>query len=239
MSVNAVLQKNDELAAACALLKANSPAIPDDAHKCWDEWKAFSFITSFGRPDDVVLDAGTCKCRILEALYNSGYRRLYGCDLAPVEWRRRVYPYLFKPSFGDLVRSLLGSPPIRLSAQDMCRTKYRSAMFDFITSLSVVEHGVGLVDYFREVHRLLKPGGHLITSTDYWPIRIDTGDIKPFGLSWNIFDENTVKEMLSIAGDFRLRLTEPLELDCGEPVIELHGKRYTFLFFILRKEGNG
>ena len=40
--------------------------------------------------------------------------------------------------------------------------------------MSVIEHGVPLKPYFEEMYRLLKPGGILITSTDYYPEPIDT-----------------------------------------------------------------
>ena len=48
-------------------------------------------------------------------------------------------------------------------------------MFDFITSLSVIEHGVNIQNYFKEMNRILKKDGILLTSTDYWPDKIVNG----------------------------------------------------------------
>ncbi len=46
-------------------------------------------------------------------------------------------------------------------------------MFDYITSLSVIEHGVNIENYFKEMNRVLKKGGMLLTSTDYWYDKIN------------------------------------------------------------------
>jgi SAM-dependent methyltransferase len=237
MPTNAILRTRAEIGVACDAMKANGLTVPDDTNKCWDEWKAFQFITGHGDAASAILDVGTHKCRILEALYVKGYKNLYGCDLAPAEWRRRIYPYLFNLRFGDLVSSFLGKPPIQLSVQDLCRTVYPSGRFDFITSLSVIEHGVTIVDYFQEMGRLLKLGGYLITSIDYWPDHIDTEGVVQFGLPWKVFSQRDISKIVAIAEDFGLRLAEPLDLVCGQPIIEWNGRRYTFLLFVLRKEG--
>lgn len=55
--------------------------------------------------------------------------------------------------------------PITYKYGDITHTEYDTATFDAITCLSVVEHGVDLNTYFREMSRILKPGGILITST--------------------------------------------------------------------------
>ena len=45
-------------------------------------------------------------------------------------------------------------------------------MFDYVTSLSVIEHGVNIEKYFREMSRIIKSNGYLLTSTDYWPDKL-------------------------------------------------------------------
>jgi SAM-dependent methyltransferase len=236
VGVNSVLRERGEIEAAYNELKRNLLTVPDDMSKCWDELKAFDFITGHGGKESPVLDVGTCKCRLLESLYNHGYRRLYGCDLSPVEWRRRIYPYLFNRRFGDLVRSILGMPPIRLSRQNLEKTAYPSNFFDFITSLSVIEHGVGLENYFKEAGRLLRKGGYLISSTDYWPDKVDTGGVNLYGLKWSVFSRQEIEEMLRVAGKCGLMLTEPIDFTLESPVIRFKDRHYTFIFFVLRKE---
>lgn len=236
MNVNEILREKNEIETAYNAMKHERLTVPDDRSKCWDERKAFDFIISRDKKECFVLDVGTRKCRILEALYCKGYRNLYGCDLAPVEWRRRIYPYLFNLRFADLARSMAGRPPIRLSVQSLEKTDYPSGKFDFITSLSVVEHGIAAEQYFREMGRLLKKGGYLITSADYWPEKLDTSDVKLYDLTWNIFSRQEIEEMVGLAGTFGFKLIEPINFTCGNPAIELKGKQYTFIFFILRKE---
>ena len=235
MGANVVLCEKSEIDAAHIKLKTKGLPLPDDINKCWDELKAFDFIAGHGSKDNSVLDVGTFKCRLLELLYEKGYKKLYGCDLAPVEWRRRIYPYLFNFRFGDLAMSMLGMPPIRLSKQNLENTGYRSGSFDFITSLSVIEHGVGLENYFKEVSRLLRNGGYLITSADYWPDKVDTEGAGLYGLKWNIFDRKEIEDMIHLAGSFGFALTEPIDFMYKNPAIELKDKRYTFIFFVLQK----
>lgn len=235
MGANSVLREKGEIEAVYNELKAKGLTVPDDMTKCWDESKAADFITGHGSKDNSVLDVGTFKCRVLELLYEKGYRKLYGCDLAPIEWRRRIYPYLFNFRLSDLVMSMMGMPPIRLSKQNLENTDYPSGYFDFITSLSVIEHGVRLESYFKEMSRLLRNGGYLINSADYWPDKVDTEKTDLYGLKWNIFDRKEIEDMIRLAGSFGFALTEPIDFTYKNPAIELKGKRYTFIFFVLQK----
>lgn len=236
MSVNEVLREKSEIETAYSAMRRDRLTVPDDRSKCWDERKALDFIISRGNEKSFILDVGTSKCRILESLYDKRYRNLYGCDLAPVEWRRRIYPYLFNLRFADLMRSVVGRPPIRLSVQSLEKTDYPSGEFDFITSLSVIEHGVAVERYFTEMSRLLKKGGYLITSADYWPEKIDASDVKLYDLTWNIFSRKEIEDMVAVARTFGFKLIEPIDFVCGRPAIELKGKQYTFIFFILQKD---
>ena len=117
----------------------------------------------------------------------------------------------------------------------MQKTKYPSSRFDCITSISVIEHGVDARLYLKEMSRLLKPGGYLITSCDYWPEPIDTLHSLPYGLSWNIQTQNDIEGLISLAGDSNLFPVEPMDFSRADPVIKWNGKEYTFAFFILRK----
>jgi len=57
---------------------------------------------------------------------------------------------------------------------DLTKTSFPERSFAAIASLSVVEHGVDLDAYLAEAARILRPGGLLFTSTDYWCEPIDT-----------------------------------------------------------------
>ena len=49
--------------------------------------------------------------------------------------------------------------PIRYIPGDLTHTPFPDGYFDAIACLSVIEHGVPLQNYFREMYRLLKPNG--------------------------------------------------------------------------------
>ena len=92
-------------------------------------------------------------------------------------------------------------------------------MFDAITCLSVIEHGVNLKHYFREMSRILKPGGVLITSADYFEPKINTDEMRAYGTPVTVFSKNDIEEALLIAEQYGLRLTSPLDYACKEKVI--------------------
>ena len=90
-----------------------------------------------------------------------GFKELYGCDL-----------YLSSSSRSQ--SEIQEFKQINLSIQNLENTNYRNNMFDYITSLSVIEHSINIEKYFKEMNRILKKGGMLLTSTDYWQNKIST-----------------------------------------------------------------
>ena len=57
------------------------------------------------------------------------------------------------------------------TVQDLEKTNFNDNMFDFYIVV-VIEHGVNIQNYFKEMNRILKKDGILLTSTDYWPDKI-------------------------------------------------------------------
>lgn len=55
------------------------------------------------------------------------------------------------------------APNIRLEQADIRRTRYEDGYFDLIFSSSAFEHITGLEEGLAEMHRILKPGGHLFS----------------------------------------------------------------------------
>jgi SAM-dependent methyltransferase len=104
--------------------------------------------------------------------------------------------------------------------------------------MSVIEHGVPLVDYFREMHRILKPGGLLITSTDYFPTPIDTGKLVAHGAPIKIFTRDEIEAALRLAVETGFELTGEVNLDCDEKPVrwEQCNLDFTFVIFTLRKK---
>ncbi len=237
MSINEVLGDANAIRDAYATLQKRAAVEIPDPGKSWDLLKAFEFIVSQGHKDSRVLDMGTRNCRLLELLAGNGFRRLYGCDVAPLEWRRLIRQHRLSGQPLDLLKGIFGFGPIKISRQDLQKTDFPDGTFDFIASLSVIEHGIDLRAYFKESARLLVPGGYLITSCDYWPEKIDTSGITLFDTRWEIFSKDEVEGMARISPEYGLQLCEPIDYTHGAPAVDSNGKQYTFLFFVMQKLG--
>jgi len=95
--------------------------------------------------------------------------------------------------------------------------------------MSVVEHGVDLPRFFGECARILRPGGLLVLSTDFWPEPIDLGGLKRFSVADKIFDRTAILQLRKLASTCELDPRGNLELDVDEAVIESDGFSFTFL----------
>jgi SAM-dependent methyltransferase len=186
--------------------------------KNWDHLAAVSIILANTDRSARILDAGAeIYSNVLPALFLYGYRELYGINL----------------SFTDPVRR----GPIRYIPGDLTQAPFADGFFDAIACLSVIEHGVPLNEYFREQYRLLRPGGLLITSTDYFPTAIDTQGQFAHGTPIKIFSKPEIEAALELAQSTGFELTGAVDLDCVEKPIrwEQYGLEYTFVLFTLRK----
>ena len=127
----------------------------------------------------------------------------------------------------------------QLSIRNIEDTKYRDQMFDYVTSLSVIEHGVNIEKYFREMSRIIKGNGYLLTSTDYWPHKlVNTKNILSKSTPDNIFSRDEIENLVEIAEKSGLKLIEPIDFEYKEKVVRWDsiGLDFTFIFFAMRKE---
>lgn len=214
---NSVLKTSQEY--KNAFIKVKSLGLPP--HPCtqknWDSLAALDCILKRTNKDAKILDGGTeLYSMILPWLSLYGYKNLRGINL------------IFKK---PIIRD-----PIKYEYGDITATKFGDESFDAVTSLSVIEHGIELNDYFKEMSRILKPGGILITSTDYFAEPINTKNKKAFGVPIRIFSENEIKKGLSNARNYGLELISPLNLSCKEKIIKWKELEYTFLIFTLQKK---
>lgn len=187
--------------------------------KNWDHLAAVSTILRHAPKSARILDAGAeYYSNVLPALFLYGYRDLYGINL----------------SFVDTVRR----GPIRYLPGDITRTQFPTAYFDAVACMSVIEHGVPLEGYFQEMHRVLKPGGLLITSTDYYPTPVDTRGQSAHGSPIKIFSKPEIQAALLLAKNIGFDTTGEIDLECGEKPIrwDPFGLEYTFILFTLRKK---
>jgi hypothetical protein len=189
-----------------------------DPPKNWDALAALATILDHTNASAAVLDAGAeFYSPLLPSLSLYGYEDLVGINLKfhePV-WRG----------------------PIHYEPGDLTKTRFGPESLDAITCLSVIEHGVDLAGYFREMARILKPHGILITSTDYWPQAIYADSAVAYGFPVKVFTEQEIRSALELSQQYDFELTGPVDLVAQEKTV--HWKRvgleFTFVSFCLRK----
>ncbi len=207
-----------------AFIKANArrlrfhvkPSVGDHL-KSWDVLATVEFIEQHMGKDAAIADFGAYGSEILIALNALGYSNLTGVDLNP--WVKDM-PY---------------SNQINYIISDYRSIGFHDHCFDMITSISVMEHGYEATPTFTEISRLLRPSGYFIASFDYWPEKISVGDLKLFGMSWTIFSEQDVSDMLAEASRHGLEPVGLIRSTASERVISHSGFDYTFGWVALQK----
>ncbi len=193
--------------------------IHGDMIKSWDVWKT-ALLLRESLPDDApIVDLGAFRSEILTVLHLLGFTRLHGVDLNPA---------IVREPYHDV---------IDYKCCDFYNTPFEPGSFAAVTSISAIEHGLDLERLFAEVSRLLRPGGLFACSTDYWPEKIDTSGHTVFGMTWTIFSEAELKDLLGRAGQHGLEPVGAPAFEAGKPVVHHAGKDYTFAWFALRKVG--
>jgi SAM-dependent methyltransferase len=189
--------------------------------KTWDLLKALHGILRVAPERNArILDAGCAHSPILERLAVYGYRSLWGCDLTDE-----------------------GIPPVPglvFDRASLVHTPYPDGHFRAVTCISVIEHGVPLVDFFTEMRRLLEPGGHLFISTDYREPKLSTDDVDSattLGLPWTIFCRSEMEDAVRLAERSGFTLMQPVRWSGSSSPVEWAGKRYTFIFLAFTRTG--
>ena len=218
--VNRALQTSGDAAAAVAEVRSCGLPPHQDAPKNWDLLVALGLVLErTGRTDPILEMGAPSYTRLLPWLALYGYRDLQGIDLV---WKAPAR-----------------TGPIRFQPMDLTRTTFADRSFAAIACLSVVEHGVDIPAYLREAARLLRPGGLLVTSTDFWCEPIETADLTAYGGPVRIFTPADIAGWLPLAESVGLVPVRPLDLACDERVVtwERLGLRYTFANLVLERRG--
>lgn len=218
--VNRALQTREEVERAVETLRTAGLAPHPDRPKNWDALVALGTMLEATRRRDRILDMGAATYSpLLTWLYQFGYRRLLGIDLAYT---------------GEIRRG-----PIRLRPMDLTATTFEDGWFGGVACLSVIEHGVDVEAFLREAARLLRPGGVLVASTDYWPEPIDTAGLEAFGHPVRVFDRAGIQAVIDTARRHGLELAGPVDLDATDKVVrwERFGLDYTFAVLVFRRVG--
>lgn len=216
---NAALKTRQEWEQAAAQVKALGLPCRRDAPKNWDSLAALATILNNTDPTAAVLDAGAeLYSAVLPWLRLYGYTHLTGINLT---FDRPIKRGSIEYAYGDITH-----------------TQFAASSFAAISCLSVIEHGVDLSAYFREMARILKPQGILITSTDYRAIPLDTRGQVAYGVPIHIFSKDEILAAFALAREFDLELTGSVDLEHAEDPINWRkfALNYTFLTFTLRKQ---
>jgi SAM-dependent methyltransferase len=215
---NTVLKSNDEITDYTDRVKKLGLPISSDNSKNWDTLIAYSEITKKTSKESVVLDAGAeIYSRMLPWLFLSGYKKLFGINIVfSKDFKRGAIHY----SYGDITNS-----------------KFPPNHFDAVTCLSVIEHGVDTEKFLRETNRILKPGGKLILSTDYYETPIDTTGKYAYGHQVKVFDKKDMENMIDLARRNNLFITSEIDLSCNDKPVhwERFDLRFTFICLSFEK----
>ncbi|MEW6518804.1 MAG: class I SAM-dependent methyltransferase [Thermodesulfobacteriota bacterium] len=189
-----------------------------DYLKSWDVLKTVEFIEKSVPHHRSVLDIGAYASEILVILQRMGFADLHGID------------------FNAQINRMPGASHIRFVVGDFYSSPYPDAAFDAITAISVIEHGFDKSRLLGEITRLLRGGGFFIASFDYWPEKITTEDIRPFGLCWTIFSAEEVAALLKDAADFGLFPVGELSYGASAKPVKWEARDYTFGWLVLQKQ---
>lgn len=240
---NSVLRNSSHVNSASKRLGEMGLFPHHGTEKSWDTCKIIEFINTADR-NCCILDVGCHGSPILPMLKRLGFTKLYGCD------------FVIKPKYNPILVKLLANIVFRvykigylpiaqmyydsaynLSIQNLEKTAYPDDMFDYVTSLSVIEHGVNINSYFSEMSRILKKGGYLLTSTDYWPDKVThKTNASSKQVLDNVFSRSEIEDVIEIAKKYNLRLIQPIDFSYEDKVVSWKGLRFTFILFGMRKD---
>jgi SAM-dependent methyltransferase len=239
MVYNSVLKTSLEVTEAKKRLKEMKLFPHHGTEKSWDTSKMIEIINIADR-NAPILDFGCNGSPILPMLKRLGFTNLYGCDLVLKPKYNATFMKIacrfYKSEYLPIVQ-MYDDGAINLSIQGE-KTSYHDDMFEYITSLSVIEHGINMTEYFREMARILKRGGYLLISTDYWPDKItNTKNIISKNNPDNIFSKAEIESLIELADKYGLSLIDPIDYTYSEKVVRWKktNLEYTFIFFGMRK----
>jgi SAM-dependent methyltransferase len=199
--------------AAKVVCKAGLTPHPDTV-KNWDHLAALHYILSHtGKPARVLDAGGLVHSPLVGWLSMHGYTSLHVINLS------------FEDDF------TLGT--IQYIRGDCARTPYPNNFFDIVACLSVVEHGVSIRHFLNESHRILRPGGSLIISTDYWGHSIAT-----MPSDGKIFTPGEIRQIVECAISIGFEPTGAIDYETNERTIKWESEElsYTFIIFALIKK---
>jgi ubiquinone/menaquinone biosynthesis C-methylase UbiE len=188
--------------------------------KNWDMSQIYDILKSCPKNANI-LEMGCGGSQVLRLFNEKGFVNCTGIDLTISQYDRSTQFHL-------MLRHR--KCPYRLKKMDLTSTVFPDSYFDFVVTLSVIEHGVNIRAFLKESYRILKTGGILFLTTDYWEPKINTDD-----LGWNIFSKRELKDLIISAKEYGFSIDNGDIPPVSEPFIHYQGKNYTFASLTLIK----
>jgi len=230
-----VLQSFEDVGEAILRLQRMEYPLHDMPQKNWDMIQIHEILRQV-KPKSV-LDMGCGGLRVLLLCHHMGVPNCFGID-SRLTITERLTPYVYAMGFHPMAGTRSMRLPFALFQEDLTKTRFRSSSFDVLLCVSVIEHEVNLDSFFKEASRLLRRGGTLFVSTDYWEPKIEIDEsLMPYGLRWNVFSKKEIENLIDVAGRHDLFVGDKQIPGVKRRNVCWFGHEYTFISLVFRKEG--
>ena len=225
-----VLQNWGEVGDSVLSIQRLGLPLHSTAQKNWDHAILLSELKSVSH-DSPIIDLGCDEGFTLNFLKLAGYEDLYGLDLN-ISWRARAAQLV------RMWRRRSLKPPYHLGRASITKTPFEAGRFAAAFSVSTIEHGVEKPAFLKEAARILKPGGLLFVTTDYWQERIPTPEsFRAYGQSWEIACRDDIAQFLKSAAAVGLSPRASCEIPaCSQRTVRWGDAEYTFIAMLFRKD---
>lgn len=258
ISKSSVLKSNEEVLIAQRLLEELGLPIHHDKTKNWDLIKFITAVVGISKPDENFLDAGCGKRAVVANTFSKlGFKNVYACDILPQshfiqrsisrrillkaekllkKWKNN--PFNFDNYYLSKQENIRA--PFCYSAQDLAQTSYQDSFFSTVCCLSVIEHLESAKIFIDEMARIIKSGGQLLITTDYWPQKVYTKGIYPYGREqpeMTIFSASEIQNLIKYASSKGFSFNEKIDLSATDRLCSWDrvNKSYTFIFLRFNK----
>lgn len=130
----------------------------------------------------------------------------------------------------DIARAVTTQIPVTYARADLTDLPYEDAMFDVVFCISVIEHlpRDRMTDALWELHRVLRPGGRLLLTTDFCqdhrvPMAY-TGPGRSFPVTWSVFDRDLLERIVLSHPAFTV--ADSPNLDVHWPTVQAQMRRF-------------
>ena len=213
VAANKALRDQEEADRAAEETRRIDLPMHSDLPKNWDTLTALTLVLREGIGRDVpILDAGGLVYgSFLHSLHLYGYTDMNAVNLE------------FKRAFN------LGH--IRYTPGDVTGLSFPDEHFGMVFCQSVIEHGVPLKAYFREMARVVRPGGLMVLSTDYWEPKLATEAMRAYGAAVQIFCREDIEAATELAQEAGWSLTSQPDYECKDRVVNWRRFNLQFTFY--------